>query len=181
METATEAREYRVVFFCPSTSGLERLEAPVRRLLSRIQGPPAELAPLETASALNEAGWRVFQLRSLSPDCAAQALSSYVNEATCAMASELDGDVLGLFVDVAADTARLCRCGPEHGPESFVGGRHLAIGRASEWLAVPTSSLAALFLLDPQDAEYEPDADDLFVAEKLREARAFMERYRQRP
>jgi len=182
MEPAAETREYRVVFFCPSTSGvgMERLEVPVRRLLSRIQGPPAELAPLETSGALSAAGWRVFQVRSLSEGCAAQALSAYVNEATCAMASELDGDVLGLFVDVAGDSARLCRCGPENGPETFVGGRHLAIGRAAEWLAVPAGSLAALFLLDTQDAEHEPDADDRFVEEKLREARAFMERYRQR-
>jgi hypothetical protein len=182
METAAESREYRVVFFCPSTSGVgvDRLEAPVRRLLSRIQGPPAELAPLEAAGALSEAGWRVLLLRSLSEGCAAQALSAYVNEATCAMAAELEGDVLGLFLDVGGDSARICRCGPENGPETFVGRRGMAIGRAAEWLAVPAGSLRALFLLDPQDADYEPDEDDRFVEEKLREARELMERYRQR-
>lgn len=182
MEPATDTREYRVVFFCPSGAGLalERLEAPVRRLLSRINAPPAELAPLDTSGALSDAGWRVYLLRSLASGSAAQAMSAYVSEATCALAAELDAEVLGAYVDVAGDSARICRCGPENGPETFVGRRQLALERAAEWLKVPHGGLTSLFQLDAQDADYEPDADDRFVEEKLREARTFMERYRQR-
>ena len=180
METAADSREYRVVFFCPASSArLERLEAPVRRLLSRIQAPPAELAPLQEAGPLTEAGWQVFLVRSLTERSAAQAMAAYVSEATCALAAELDAEVLGVYVDVASDSARLCRCGPENGPETFVGRRQLALERAGEWLKVPHGSLTALFQLDTQEADYEPDADDRFVEEKLREARALMERYRQ--
>lgn len=181
MDPPADSREYRVLFFCPSGSGvaMDRLEVPVRRLLARIQAPPAELAPLETAGALRAAGWRVLFLRSLTAGSAAQAMSAYVSEATCALAAELDGEVLGIYVDVGGDSARLCRCGPEHGPETFVGRRQLALERAGEWLKVPPGSLTSLFQLDSQDVDYEPDADDRFVEEKLREARAFMERYRQ--
>lgn len=181
MHPAPSSREYRVLFFCPAQGpGADRLETPVRRLLTRIQAPPAELAPLETSGALSEAGWRVYLVRSLSERSAAQALSTYVSEATCALAAELDAEVLGLYVDGAEDSSRVCRCGPAEGPETFVGRRDVALGRAAEWLDVAPDSLKALFQLDSPDAEYEPDADDRFVEEKLREARALMERYRQR-
>ncbi|GMU00092.1 hypothetical protein KH5H1_42110 [Corallococcus caeni] len=179
METAADSREYRVVFFCPASNArLERLEVPVRRLLSRIQAPPAELAPLSEAGALTEAGWQVYLVRSLTERSAAQAMAAYVSEATCALAAEVDAEVLGLYVDVSGDSARICRCGPEDGPETFAGRRQAALTRTSEWLEVAPASLSALFQLDPPDAEYEPDADDRFVEEKLREARTLMERYR---
>ncbi|MBJ6762018.1 hypothetical protein JGU66_14685 [Myxococcaceae bacterium JPH2] len=180
METAANSREYRVVFFCPASSArLERLEVPVRRLLSRIQAPPAELAPLTEAGALTEAGWQVYLVRSLTERSAAQALAAYVSEATCALAAEVDAEVLGLYVDVSGDSARICRCGPEEGPETFAGRRQAALSRTAEWLEVAPGSLSALFHLDAPDAEYEPDEDDRFVEEKLREARALIERYRQ--
>lgn len=180
MPPSQPSREHRVLFFCPAQGpGADRLETPVRRLLTRIQAPPAELSPLETHGALSEAGWSVYLVRSLSERSAAEALSTYVSEATCALAAELEAEVLGLYVDGAADSSRVCRSGPEEGPETFVGHRDVALGRAAEWLDVPADSLKGLFQLDSPDAEYEPDADDRFVEEKLREARAFMERYRQ--
>jgi hypothetical protein len=181
MEPAAATREYRVVFFCPSTPdvGLDRLESPVRQLMDRIQAPPAELAPLEARGPLSDAGWRVYLVRSLSERSAAQALAAHVTEVTCALSNELEEEVLGLYVDTAADSARLCRCTPEDGPETFVGRTTVALERAAEWLKVPQGSLTALFQLESQDADYEPDADDRFVEEKLREARALMERYRQ--
>lgn len=182
MEPAAPSREYRVVFFCPSSpeTGRDRLEVPVRRLMARIQAPPAELALLESRGPLSEAGWRVYLLRSLSERSAAQSLATYISEVTCALAAELEQEVLGLYVDSGGDSARLCRCAPKNGPETFVGRANVTLERAAEWLKVPQSSLAALFQLEGQEAEYEPDADDRFVEEKLREARALMERYRQR-
>ncbi|MFY0524181.1 hypothetical protein ACN28I_13745 [Archangium gephyra] len=46
MEPSVDSREYRVVFFCPTSSAqLEHIEAPVRRVLTRISAPPAELRP----------------------------------------------------------------------------------------------------------------------------------------
>ena len=181
MDTAVNSREYRVLFFCPTSSPHEkRLEAPVRRLLSRIEGPPAELAPVAAAAELKAGGWHAYEVRSTSERSAAHALAAYVAEVTCAIAAELDAEVLGLYVDVSGDSARICRCGPEDGPETFAGRRQAALNRTAEWLEVAPTSLSALFHLDLPDADYEPDADDRFVEEKLREARAFMERYRQR-
>lgn len=126
---------------------------------------------------MGNAGWKVFIVRSLSERSAAQALAAYVSEATCSLAAELNAEVLGLYVDVTGDSARVCRCGPDDGPETFAGRRQVALGRTAEWLEVSAASLSALFQLDlPED--YEPDAEDLFVEEKLREARALMEQYR---
>ncbi|MFY2559429.1 hypothetical protein HUA74_04665 [Myxococcus sp. CA051A] len=180
METAADSREYRVLFFCPASNArLERLEAPVRRLLSRIQAPPAELTPIQESGALSEAGWQVYLVRSLTERSAAQAMAAYVSEATCALAAEVDAEVLGLYVDVSGDSARICRCGPEDGPETFAGRRQAALNRTAEWLEVAPILLSAIFQLDVPDADYEPDADDRYVEEKLREARVLMERYRQ--
>lgn len=178
MEPTVDSRDYRVLFFCPASHArAERLESPVRRLLSRIQAPPAELTPLEETGPLSQAGWKIFMVRSLSERSAAHALAAYVSEATCSLAAELDAEVLGLYVDVTADSARICRCGPEDGPETFAGRRQVALSRTAEWLEVSPGSLAALFQLETQE-DYEPDADDRFVEQKLREARTFMEQYR---
>jgi hypothetical protein len=116
-------------------------------------------------------------VRSLSERSAAHALAAYVSEATCSLSAELEAEVLGLYVDVTGDSARICRCGPEDGPETFAGRRQVALSRTAEWLEVSPTGLATLFQLDtPED--YEPDAEDRFVEEKLREARSFMEQYR---
>lgn len=180
MEPAVDSREYRVVFFCPTSSTqLERIEAPVRRVLNRISAPPAELAPLEAAGALGDAGWRVYLVRSMTERSAAHALAAYVSEVACAIAAELDTEVLGLYVDVGGDSARICRCGPDEGPETFAGRRRVVLDRTAEWLDVAPNSLSALFQLGG-DAEDELDAEDRFVESKLREAREFMARYRQR-
>jgi hypothetical protein len=178
METAADIRDYRVLFFCPASHArVERVESPVKRLLTRIQSPPAELIPLEESGPLIQAGWKVFMVRSLSERSAAHALAAYVSEATCSLSAELDAEVLGLYVDVTGDSARICRCGPEDGPETFAGRRQVALSRTAEWLEVSPTGLATLFQLDtPED--YEPDAEDRFVEDKLREARTFMEQYR---
>jgi hypothetical protein len=179
MEPAVDSREYRVVFFCPvSNAPLEHVEAPVRRILTRIAAPPAELAPLEVAGLLGEAGWRVYLVRSMTERSAAHALAAYVSEAAAAIASELDTEVLGLYVDVAGDSARICRCSPDEGPETFAGRRRVVLDRTAEWLDVNPASLSVLFQLGV-DAEDEPDAEDRFVEAKLREARELMQRYRQ--
>ncbi len=178
METLVDSRDYRVLFFCPAPHArLERVEGPIRRLLSRIQAPPAELAPIDEAGTLSEAGWKVFMVRSLSERSAAQALAAYVSEITCTLATELDGEVLGLYVDVTGDSARICRCGPADGPETFAGRRQVALGRTAEWLEVSPAGLSALFQVDMPD-DYEPDAEDRFVEQKLREGRELMEQYR---
>jgi hypothetical protein len=178
MESPADSRDYRVLFFCPASHArVERLESPLRRLLARIQAPPAELAPIDEAGALSEAGWKVFMVRSLTERSAAHALAAYVSEVTCALAAELDAAVLGLYVDVTGDSARICRCGPADGPETFAGRRAAALGRTAEWLEVSPGALAALFQVDMPD-DYEPDAEDRFVEQKLREAREFMEQYR---
>lgn len=178
MESPADSRDYRVLFFCPAaTARVERIESPLRRLLTRIQAPPAALTPLEETGTLGEAGWRVFMVRSLTERSAAHALAAYVSEATCSLAAELRAEVLGLYIDVTGDSARVCRCGPDEGPETFAGRRHVALGRTAEWLEVSPTHLSALFQVDvPED--YEPDAEDRFVEEKLREARALMEQYR---
>ncbi|XXF80354.1 hypothetical protein P2318_11545 [Myxococcaceae bacterium GXIMD 01537] len=185
MDPAADSPEYRVLFFCPSTheAGLERLESPVRELLSRLRAPPAELALLEASGALGAAGWRVLMVRPAAERSASRVLAANVGEATRVLAAELDAKVLGLCVDAAGDSARICRCTPGDGPETFAGRRRMALERAAEWLSVPDGSLSALFQLDAPDesGEDEQDADDRFVEQKLREARAFMERYRQRP
>lgn len=178
MDPPSDSRDYRVLFFCPASHArLERIEGPVRRLLARIQAPAAELTPIDEAGTLSEAGWKVFMVRSLTERSAAHALAAYVSEITCTLAAELDGEVLGLYVDVTGDSARICRCGPEDGPETFAGRRQVALGRTAEWLEVSPTSLSALFQVDMPD-DYEPDADDRFVEQKLREARQFMEQYR---
>lgn len=178
MEPLSDSRDYRVLFFCPATRArVERIESPVRRLLARIQAPPADLAPIEEVGGLSEAGWKVFMVRSLSERSAAHALAAYVSEATCSLAAELDAEVLGLYIDVTGDSARICRCGPEDGPETFAGRRQMALGRTAEWLEVPPSTLSALFQVDMPD-DYEPDAEDRYVEQKLREARELMEQYR---
>lgn len=178
MEPSVDSRDYRVLFFCPASHArVERIEAPVRRLLSRIQAPPADLVQLEEAGTLNEAGWKVFMVRSLGERSAAHALAAYVSEVTCSLAAELDAEVLGLYIDVTGDSARICRCGPEDGPETFAGRRHVALGRTAEWLEVSPAALSALFQVDMPD-DYEPDAEDRYVEQKLREAREFMEQYR---
>ncbi|SEL61041.1 hypothetical protein SAMN05444354_10794 [Stigmatella aurantiaca] len=178
MPSPSDSRDYRVLFFCPaSLAQAERIEVPVGRLLSRIQAPPAELAPLEEAGTLSEAGWKVYMVRSLSERSAAHALAAYVSEATCTLAAELEAEVLGLYVDVSGDSARVCRCEPDQGPETFAGRRHVALGRTAEWLEVAPATLAALFQLEAPD-DYEPDAEDRFVEEKLQEARTLMEQYR---
>jgi hypothetical protein len=178
METAADSRDYRVLFFCPaSRARVERIDAPVRRMLARIQAPPAELTLIDEAGSLSEAGWKVFMVRSLTERSAAHALAAYVSEITCSLAAELDGEVLGLYIDVTGDSARICRCGPEDGPETFAGRRVVALGRTAEWLEVSPASLAALFQVDMPD-DYEPDAEDRFVEQKLREAREYMEMYR---
>jgi len=178
MDTAVNSREYRVLFFCPASSPHEkRLEAPVRRLLSRIEGPPAELAPIGAAGAteLKAGGWSAYEVRSTSERSAAHALAAYVAEVTCAIAAELDAEVLGLYVDVESDGARLCRCGPTEGPETFAGRREPVLLRAGEWLGLPATALTGLFSIDVDE---EQDAEDKFVEEKLKEARALMQRYR---
>lgn len=116
-------------------------------------------------------------VRSLTERSAAHALASHVSEITRQLATELDGEVLGLYVDVSGDSARICRCGPEDGPETFAGRRQAALGRTAEWLEVSPASLSALFQVDMPD-DYEPDAEDRFVEQKLREARQLMEQYR---
>ena len=96
METSVDSREYRVVFFCPTSSAqLEHIEAPVRRVLTRISAPPAELAPLDAAGSLGEAGWRVYLVRSMTERSAAHALAAHVTEAAAAISTELDTEVLG--------------------------------------------------------------------------------------
>lgn len=178
MDTPADSRDYRVLFFCPASHArVERIEAPLLRLLARIQAPPAQLVPVEEASTLSEAGWKVFLVRSLTDHPVAHTLAAYVSEVTCSLAAELEVEVLGLYVDVTGDSARICRCGPEDGPETFAGRRQVALGRTAEWLEVSPSALSVLFQVDlPED--YEPDADDRFVEQKLREAREFMEQYR---
>jgi hypothetical protein len=176
MDTAVNSREYRVLFFCPAASAHERrLEVPVRRLLSRIEGPPAELAPVQDATELKAGGWHAYEVRSTSERSAAHALAAYVAEVTCAIAAELDAEVLGLYVDVDSDGARLCKCGPSEGPETFAGRREAVLLRAGEWLGLPATALTELFAIE---TDGEPDADDRFVEEKLKEARALMQRYR---
>jgi hypothetical protein len=180
MEPSVDSREYRVVFFCPTSSAqLEHVEAPVRRVLTRISAPPAELAPLEAAGTLGEAGWRVYLVRSMTERSAAHALAAHVTEAAAAIATELDSEVLGLYVDVAGDTARICRCLPDESPETFAGQRGNVLERTSEWLDVNPAHLAAFFQLAVESDE-EMDAEDRFVESKLREARELMLRYRQR-
>jgi hypothetical protein len=176
MDTAVNSREYRVLFFCPTASPHEkRLEAPVRRLLSRIEGPPAELAPVSGGAELKAGGWHAYEVRSTSERSAAHALAAYVAEVTCAIAAELDAEVLGLYVDVDSDGARLCKCGPSEGPETFAGRRDAVLLRAGEWLGLPATALTELFAIE---TDGEPDADDRFVEQKLKEARALMQRYR---
>ncbi|OJH38405.1 hypothetical protein [Cystobacter ferrugineus] len=179
MEPSIDSREYRVVFFCPTSSAqLEHIEAPVRRVLTRISAPPAELAPLEAAGTLGEAGWRVYLVRSMTERSAAHALAAHVTEAAAAISTELDTEVLGLYVDVGSDSARICRCMPEENPETFSGQRRNVLDRTAEWLDINPAHLSALFQL-ALDADEEADAEDRFVETKLREARAFMQRYRQ--
>jgi hypothetical protein len=179
MEPSVDSREYRVVFFCPTSSAqLEHIEAPVRRVLTRISAPPAELAPLEAAGTLGEAGWRVYLVRSMTERSAAHALAAHVTEAAAAIATELDTEVLGLYVDVGSDTARVCRCVPDENPETFSGMRRNVLDRTAEWLDINPASLSALFQLGLETDE-EPDAEDRFVEAKLREARELMQRYRQ--
>ena len=75
METAADSRDYRVLFFCPAPHArLERIEGPVRRLLSRIQAPAAELTPIDEAGTLSEAGWKVFMAAAEMPDIARDAM-----------------------------------------------------------------------------------------------------------
>ncbi|PTL82661.1 hypothetical protein [Vitiosangium sp. GDMCC 1.1324] len=179
MEPSVDSREYRVVFFCPTSSAqLEHIEAPVRRVLTRISAPPAELAPLEAAGTLGEAGWRVYLVRSMTERSAAHALAAHVTEAAAAIAAELDTEVLGLYVDVASDSSRVCRCMPDESPETFAGRRRNVLDRTAEWLDVNPASLSALFQLGMETDE-EMDAEDRFVEAKLREARELMQRYRQ--
>jgi NAD(P)-dependent dehydrogenase (short-subunit alcohol dehydrogenase family) len=180
MEPTVDSREYRVVFFCPTSSAqLEHIEAPVRRVLTRIAAPPAELAPLETAGTLGEAGWRVYLVRSMTERSAAHALSAHITEVASAIASELDTEVLGLYVDVGSDSARISRCLPDESPETFAGRRQVVMDRTAEWLDINPVNLSALFQLGVEDADDEPDAEDRFVEAKLREARELMQRYRQ--
>jgi hypothetical protein len=179
MQPSVDSREYRVVFFCPTSSAqLENIEAPVRRVLTRISAPPAELAPLEAAGTLGEAGWRVYLVRSMTERSAAHALAAHVTEVASAIAAELDTEVLGLYVDVASDSASVCRCLPDEGPETFAGQRRNVLDRTAEWLDVNPASLSVLFQIGLETDE-EPDAEDRFVEAKLREAREFMQRYRQ--
>ncbi len=178
MEPSADSRDYRVLFFCPASHArVERIEGPLRRLLARIHAPPAELVPVEEAGALTQAGWKVFLVRSMTEHNVAHTLAAYVSEITCSLAAELEVEVLGLYVDVSGDSARICRCGPEDGPETFAGRRPVALGRTAEWLEVSPSALSTLFQVDLPD-DYEPDAEDRFVEQKLREAREFMEQYR---
>ncbi|QRK05065.1 hypothetical protein JQX13_33325 [Archangium violaceum] len=179
MEPSVDSREYRVVFFCPTSSAqLENIEAPVRRVLTRISAPPAELAPLEAAGTLGEAGWRVYLVRSMTERSAAHALAAHVTEAASAIAAELDTEVLGLYVDVGSDSARVCRCLPDESPETFAGRRRNVLDRTAEWLDINPANLSALFQLGMETDE-EMDAEDRFVESKLREARELMQRYRQ--
>ncbi|WNG35713.1 hypothetical protein F0U60_20000 [Archangium minus] len=179
MEPSVDSREYRVVFFCPTSSAqLEHIEAPVRRVLTRISAPPAELAPLEAAGTLGEAGWRVYLVRSMTERSAAHALAAHVTEAASAIAAELDTEVLGLYVDVGSDSARVCRCMPDESPETFAGRRRNVLDRTAEWLDINPANLSALFQLG-MDTDEEMDAEDRFVESKLREARELMQRYRQ--
>lgn len=179
MEPSVDSREYRVVFFCPTSSAqLEHVEAPVRRVLTRISAPPAELAPLEAAGSLGEAGWRVYLVRSMTERSAAHALAAHVTEAASAIAKDLDTEVLGLYVDVGSDAARVCRCLPDESPETFAGRRRNVLDRTAEWLDINPAHLSALFQL-ALDTDEEMDAEDRFVESKLREARELMQRYRQ--
>ena len=86
--------------------------------------------------------------------------------------------MLGLYVDVGSDSARICRCVPEESPETFAGRRRNVLDRTAEWLDVNPASLSALFQLALETDE-ELDAEDRFVETKLREARELMQRYRQ--
>ena len=173
------SRDPRIVFFCPAVSAESgRLEAPVFRLLEDVGAPPAALAPLVDVGSLHVAGWRLFLLRSLGVASAARALSEHLGEAVCAVAGDLGRAALGLYVDVGEDRALLARCSPAAGPETFAGRRDAVLACAVSWLGMPAADLAPLFSLEQQGSA-APDPEDVFDEDKLREASALMERYRQ--
>lgn len=178
MEPVTESRESRLLFFCPPGARVDRLEWPLQMLLERIAAPPAELAAVETAGALDAAGWRAFLVRSTTGRSAAHAMAAHVTEATAALAQELGAAVMGLYVDLSGDGARLSRCAPGATPETFAGQRDAVLTRAAAWLQVPPAGLTPFFRAgdEPDD---EPDADDRYVEDKLRQAREWYARWRQ--
>ena len=169
-------RDPRIVFFCPSVSAdCARLEGPVSRLLEGVGAPPASLAPLADVGSLHVAGWRVFMLRSAGATSPARDLSQHLGEAVCAVAAELGRPAMGLYVAPSEERALLSRCAPAGGPETFAGRRDAVLACATSWFGVPAVDLAPLFGLEPEGAG-APDAEDVFVDAKLREARALMER-----
>ena len=178
MEPVTESRESRVLFFCPPGARADRLEWPLQMLLERIAAPPAELAPVETAGALDAAGWRAFLVRSTSGRSAAHAMAAFVTEATTALAQELGEPVMGLYVDLGGDAARLSRCAPGSAAETFAGQRDAVLARAATWLKVAPAGLTPFFRAGDEPDE-EPDADDRYVEDKLRQAREWYARWRQ--
>ena len=154
---------------------IARLLYPESSAAAMASAPSVHMA----AGTLGEAGWRVYLVRSMTERSAAHALAAHVTEAAAAISTELDTEVLGLYVDVASDSARICRCMPEENPETFAGQRRNVLDRTAEWLDINPAHLSALFQL-ALDTDEEMDAEDRFVETKLREAREFMLRYRQR-
>ncbi|MCI0571096.1 MAG: hypothetical protein L0Y66_10110 [Myxococcaceae bacterium] len=114
---------------------------------------------------------------------AQRALMASISEVTCVLARQARHQVVGLALDDAHDTARLCRCEPGGEPETVAGPRERVAATLSRWLSLDPARVAvALGMVDEAEPTGERDPELLeeerFIERKLAEAREWMERYR---
>lgn len=187
----------RLLLFLSDVEGnLTALRGTLKRVCEAADVALPELTWATPPQPLAEAGWHVAEVRPAQGSApAAPSLEAHLEAAAEALAQDFRDRALGLFADRDNAYGRVVVAAPGR-PAKVVEGELLDVLRqAARWLDVEAGSVARLvgngprnelaaavdFGQDPQGAPArpapEPDEDDRFVAAKLAEARALMQRW----
>lgn len=191
--------QQRLIVFCSDVDlELER----VRRVVGALREQHPELGALELEeldppAALATSGWTLLAIRPLrGRGEKSSSLEPHLDALVQAFAGSLEEQVVAVYHDVANGFARASLQKGKGPLKRIQGDAGRVVRQAATWLACDAAELAVWFrdslapippepanplagAIDaPADEPADPDEDDRFVEDKLRQARELMEKYR---
>jgi len=190
--------QQRLIVFCSDVDlELERVRGVVGQLREAHPELGAlELEELEPPDALSAGGWTLLAIRPLrGRGQKASGLEGQLDPLVTAFAGALSETVVALYHDVANGYARASTQKGQGPLKRIQGDAGRVVRQAATWLQCDAAGLAGWFRdslapvppepvnelageVDARVEEADPDEDDKFVEDKLRQARELMEQYR---